>query len=413
MKILFVHRSFPGQFKHLVPALIHKKIHVVAISANKFGQALPGVKSYSYSLSRGNGEDTHELCLETESKVLRGEAVAKIAYNLKKSGYIPDIIYGHPGWGECLFLSDIWPNSPQLHYVEYGYGEKDTDLDFEDEYIEPRSILEAAKCRMKNANVLLNLDSMSWGITPTHFQKSSLPVWSHDKISVIHDGINTAWAQPCAAKEVILNNKKFTSKDQVISFVNRTFEPYRGIHVFIRSLVNVLNDNRNAQVLLIGKDTPQVSYGAHREDGLGWLSYLKSKYAHDIDWSRVHLVGTVKHEILRNIFQITSCHVYLTYPFVLSWSMLEAMSCGAVVIGSNTKPVNEVIKHQHNGIIVDFHDHEALTKEIGKALYEQNHYATIKSNARQTILDNYSLNDCINKQYSLIEKLVNHKLLLP
>ncbi len=409
MNILIVHKGFPGQFKHLIPHLYSRGDNLAFINPSGNKIHLPkdiSIAHYPYTLSRGNGTGVHPLALETETKVLRGEAVGNVANTLLKKGYIPDLIIAHPGWGEALFLKEIWPKTPQLHYVEFAYKKKGTDSDFPDRYAPKQIWTENARVLMKNANVLLNLESMTWGITPTEFQYSTLPTWAHSKTSIIHDGIDTAWASPKEKVQInIGSNLKLTEKDEIISFVNRTFEPYRGIHIFLEAISEVLKKRPSAHILLIGQDTPNVSYGRRREDGQGWLTALKKQLSSKIDWSRIHCLGKIPHIELINIFRITSAHVYLTYPFVLSWSMLEAMSCGALVIGSETAPVLEVIQHGKNGLIVPFADSNKLAKQLIQILNQPEDFTAMRFAARETIESNYKLEKCINEQIKIIDKV--------
>ena len=409
MKILFIHQSFPGQFKHLLLKLQAHNIDLSVICSDSVKRKIPGISYFSYRISQGNGSDTHPLALETESKVIRGEAVAAVAKNLRDSGYIPNLIIAHPGWGEALFLKHIWPTTPQLHYVEYMYGSAGTDSDFLDVHSPPSDWKEASRTVMKNANTLLNLNTMSWGVTPTHFQLNTLPEWARRSTSVIHDGINTSWAIPNKQATLRLKNGILLSKkSEVITFVNRTFEPYRGIHVFIDALKLVLKAKSNAQVLLVGTNTPNVSYGKKRSDGKGWLDVLYEETHHDLDWSRIHVLGQVSHETLLNIYQISSAHVYLTYPFVLSWSLLEAMSCECLIIASDTPPVLEVIKNNINGLTVPFTSPKSLSSKIIYALDNQDELNRLRVAARKTILENYDLESCLRRQLSLVLSLLKN-----
>ncbi len=412
MNILFIHKGFPGQFKHLVPKLKARGDQLTCIQPSNGKIKLKDlVNYYPYKLTRGNAEKIHYLALETESKVLRGEAVGIVANELKINGYKPDLIIAHPGWGEALFMNDIWPEIPELHYVEFAYRAKGADSDFTDKYALKQTWQEKARGRMKNASVLLNLQSMSWGVTPTTFQKSTLPQWAQNKTTIIHDGIDTEWAQPDPLSSLRLpNDLVLDPTNEIITFVNRTFEPYRGIHIFLEALIKVQKVRPNAHVLLIGEDTPKVSYGARRKDGKGWLTHLKEELGDSINWEKVHCLGKVPHKILRNIFQISTAHVYLTYPFVLSWSMLEAMSCGALVIGSNTEPVKEVIQHGKNGILFPFGDVEQLSEQLIKALSSPEKYKAIRKSARKTIEETYQLEKCLQEQLSLIDAVARKEI---
>jgi glycosyltransferase involved in cell wall biosynthesis len=263
---------------------------------------------------------------------------------------------------------------------------------------------------MKNAHILSGLNTMTRGISPTFFQQSLLPKWAQGITDVVHDGIDTEWLKPDknASLTVVDSNKKtlkLTTNSPVVTFVNRTFEPYRGIHIFLEAIRKLQTINSNAIVLLVGNDQPNVSYGKNREDGVGWLTYLRKCHGKNLDWDRIFYLGLVPHNILRNVYQISSAHVYLSYPFVLSWSMLEAMSCGALILASDTKPVREIITDQTNGLLVPFKDHEMLATLLAEAINSGDRFHELRKNARRTIISNYKLDLCINKQMQIIDSL--------
>ena len=413
MKILFIHQSMPGQFKYLVEALCSRGDECYAITTRRPPECLPKkLKTFFYALSRGNGTNTHPLVVETEAKALRGEAVALIAEDLLKTGFTPDLIVAHPGWGEALFLKDIWKDVPQLHYVEFFYQLQDSDIDFRANSLDKQRWQDRAKCRMKNANTLLNISSMDWGLTPTRFQYNTLPEWAKLKTSIIHEGIDVDFAKPDAESSIQLNEhgRRLNGSDEVITFVNRTFEPYRGVDVFMRSLVKVMSARPRAQVLLIGSNTPKVSYGSMRTDGKGWITVLKEELGDQLDWSRIHMLGKIPHNQLIKCFQISSVHVYLSYPFVVSWSLLEAMSCGALIVGSATKPVEELIIHGKNGLTIPFFDVERLACTIIKVLEEPSKFKPLRDAARRTIVKDYERRDCIKRQIALLDAIANQAI---
>ena len=231
-----------------------------------------------------------------------------------------------------------------------------------------------------------------------------MPSWAQQKTSVIHDGIDTQWARPNRnAFFELPNGKRLRQNDRVVSFVNRTFEPYRGIHSMMNAIPLILEYNSDTNVVLVGKDTPNVSYGQRRTDSQGWFSHLKKSLGQNIDWSRVHMTGPIEHSKLLSLYQITGCHVYLTYPFVLSWSMLEAMSCGALIVGSDTEPVREVIINNFNGYLVPFQSSKELADKVNFCLYNKEYLSEVRHAARATIIGRYNLSLCIENQIRLIE----------
>ena len=412
MRILFIHQGFPGQFIHLIRELISRNHEIWTITKKQNKPIfLQGVKVLYYVISRGNADNIHHLSKEIESKTIRGEAVAQQAFKLKNSNKDPDIIIGHPGWGEMLFLQDIWPDIPQIHYNEFYYGVKGTDNDFDGGIEEVKNKwLDKARARMKNAHILSGLNTMTRGISPTYFQQKLLPEWAQYKTDVVHEGIDTEWLKPNDEAFLLVtdsNNRtvRLTTDSPVITFINRTFEPYRGIHVFLEAVKKLQEINPYAIVLLVGKDQPNVSYGKNRPDGIGWLSYLSKYHGKNLDWNRIYYLGQVPHKVLRNVYQISAAHVYLSYPFVLSWSMLEAMSCGALVIASDTAPVKEIITDQSNGLLVPFKNHEMLASMLNEAVSSRERFRQLRIKARKTIISKYKLDLCIQRQIEIINSV--------
>lgn len=408
MDILLIHQSYPGQFVHLAKALAARGDQLKAICRTRNRKVVGArgdqhAKLIHYSVNRGNTKGIPVALRETETKLLRGLWVAEKAQQLQQQGYRPDLIIAYPGWGETLFLRDIWPECPQLHYLEFDYAQK-IDCGFDPEFDQPDELKEAIRQRMKTTNSLLNFQSMDWGYTPTKFQWQTLPAAYRKRISIIHDGINTQILRPLKTATLELpNGIKFQAGDPVLTFVNRTFEPYRGIHRLMRSLPALQKRFPKLQTLLIGLDSAQVSYGKARSDGRGWLSTLKDELEGQLDWNRIYAPGAISYNKFIQAMQISAVHVYFTYPFVLSWSLLEAMACGALVIGSATEPVKEVISNGKNGLLVDFHDQEALIETASHVLLDPNHYKPLREEARRTIKERYRLETCVKKQLALID----------
>lgn len=403
MNILFVHQNFPGQFKHLAPALSRSGHHVRAIQIT--GLEIPGVNSVRYQPKRSSSSSMHPWATDYETKMIRAEACGEIAETMRSGGYRPNVIVGHPGWGEMIFLRDIWPDTPQLHFLEFFYKPDGADVGFDPEFASTdwRSL---ARVRAKNASGLLNLQTMSAAYSPTHWQRSSYPSALQEKIEVIHDGIDTAKLTPDSTVQVSFGPEgpHLRPGMEVVTFVNRNLEPYRGYHQFMRALPRLQALRPNAIFLLIGGDG--VSYGAAPPSGQTWKQIFLDEVRDRIDLSRVHFLGNVTYQMFVALMRISAAHVYLTYPFVLSWSMLEAMSCGALVVGSRTRPVEEVIEHGRNGVLVDFFDHDGLADQVADVLANPDRYHPMRQAARQTVIDRYDLHsNCLPKQMALVERL--------
>ena len=378
---------------------------------NPTNEKLPkGIQYFTYKPSRGNQPGLHPWVLDIETKIIRAEACANAAAQLKSEGFTPDLICGHPGWGEMLFLKDIWPSTPSLTYQEFFYNPLGFDYDFDKELQGTPNWQARANIRTKTANQLLNLESSTWSVTPTKFQQQSYPEAWRNRISVIHDGINTQKARPSNNQKSIKVSEtvSLNPDENIITFVNRNLEPYRGCHTFIRSIPIIQRLIPDAKILIVG-ETSGVSYGAKCPSG-EWKDYFLTEIHGQYDPRNVYFVGTVPYEQFIPILQISKVHVYLTYPFVLSWSLLEAMSCGCAVVGSDTAPVKEVITDQKNGLLVDFFNPNQLAEAIAELLKNRKLANEIGKAARNHIVNNFELKSCVQRQLALMELVANRAL---
>ncbi|MES2625221.1 MAG: glycosyltransferase family 4 protein [Pseudomonadota bacterium] len=404
MKILFVHQKFPAQFKHLVAALATMPGNqIVAMHIQADAPVIPGVRVVGSKLKRGNSKGVHPWLKETESKILRGEASWHTAKKLRAEGFVPDVIIAHPGWGESLFLKDVWPEAKLLCYFEYYYRLIGADVGFDPEF--PANDDIACVLRLKNANNLLALEACDAGISPTYWQHSTHPQEFQQKIAVIHDGIDTDAIVPSASVSISLPGIEhaLSKDDEIITFVSRSLEPYRGFHIFMRTLPTLLAKRPRAQVLIVGS----VGHGYGGHDDVSWKDKLLSEVSNQMDRLRVHFMGQVSHEVFVRILQISSVHIYLTYPFVLSWSMLEAMSAGCLIVGSRTLPVEEVITDGENGLLVDFFSPDAIIAAIEEVFQHPTRMQHLRDAARRTVIERYDLKRiCLPQQIAQIHELV-------
>jgi glycosyltransferase involved in cell wall biosynthesis len=404
MRVLFVHQNFPGQFVHIAKALADRGHEVVALAVNR-RSPLPRIKTVYYKPQRSSSAEIHPFAIDFETKLIRAEACATAAAQLKQDGFYPDVIYAHTGWGESLFLKDVWPQAKLLGYFEFYYHAQGADCGFDPEFSE-QTMQDSMRIRAKNASQLLALEQADHGISPTQWQWSTFPSVYQNKISVIHDGIDTTRVKPDPNVRMRFARDKLTLtvKDEVITFVSRNLEPCRGYHQFMRALPEVMARRPQAHVVIVGGDG--VSYGVPPAAGQTYRQQFFDEVRNCIDLSRIHFLGKIPYEAFIQVLQLSSVHVYLTYPFVLSWSMLEAMAAQALVVGSATAPVTEVIRDGENGLLVDFFSSEALVNAVCVVLEHPDRMMEIRRQAWQTIIDRFDLRTtCLTKQIQLIEGL--------
>lgn len=393
MKVLFIHQNFPGQFRHIAPELARLGHLVVALGVQRGTERLAGVQHLLHQPQAQPGlmgPKATPHCHELASKVARGESAARAMEGLRQRGFIPDVVFAHPGWGEALYVKDVFPQTRLLVYGEYFYGQPGGDVGFDPEFSED-SLLMRQRTRLKNSHLLHGLSAADQILSPTYYQRSQHPSWAQDRITVIHDGVDSSRFVPNASAVVQLKAAGVTLHpgDEVVTFVARELEPYRGFHTFMRSLPRLQALRPHARVIVVGGDG--TSYGAPAPKGTSWKQRFLSEVAGSIDLQRVHFVGKLQHELLTQLMQVSAVHVYLTYPFVLSWSLLEAMSVGCIVVASDTAPLKEVIRQGENGFLTDFFDPEALARRVASALESRHELGAIRTAARQTVMEQYDL----------------------
>jgi glycosyltransferase involved in cell wall biosynthesis len=349
----------------------------------------------------------HHYLRDTEAGVLNAQNVARIALDLKEAGFVPDVMLAHNGWGEPWYLKDVFPDTPLIGYFEFFYRRHGADVGFEPGSEE---LFDAGpRIRTKNLGNLLALDAVDAGQCPTQWQKSLYPPEYQAKLHIVHEGIDTQKVVPDANARLRLpNSREFTPADEIITYVARNLEPYRGFPSFMRSLPAILASRPNAHVLIVGGD--ETSYGPGLPDGQTFRQKMLVELGSRLDLQRVHFLGKVPYPVFLKILQVSTAHVYLTYPFVLSWSMLEAMAAGCLVIGSKTAPVEEVIRDGENGQLVDFFSPEAIAERAIDALVNRSSYNTIRDHARRTIVERYDLRTiCLPAQLRLLESVYRNR----
>ncbi|WP_085084927.1 glycosyltransferase [Azospirillum oryzae] len=409
MKILFIHPAFPGQFKALAPSLVRRGHTVHALSRTmEVPSGWSGITVIPYAPSRTPTFGVHPWAAEFETNAIHGEALFQRALTMKAEGYAPDVIVAHPGWGDSLFVKEVWPQARLGIYCEYYYRTEGADVGFDPEFPAPDAG-DSCRLRLKNAANLLQFETADAGLSPTRWQADGFPRLFRDRITVVHDGIDTEAVAPNPDAKAILNGTlQLTRTDEVVTFVNRTLEPYRGYHSFMRALPRLLARRPRAHVLIVGG--AGAAYGAPPPSGTWRDIFIEEVRGSipDADWSRVFFLGNIPYEHFVSLLQLSSVHVYLSYPFVLSWSVMEAMSAGAAVVAGNTAPVREVIEHDRTGRLTDVFDHRGLADSVADLLADRTARDRLGAEARAFIRANHDLRTvCLPRQFAWIDELAD------
>lgn len=385
MRILIIHQNFPGQFRRLALSWAQQPGWEVIGIGRKTAPGMDGVRWIPYELHRKPIEQQHHYLRQMEGAVLHGQAVARVLLQLQARGFVPDVILAHPGWGETLYARDVFPQARLIHFSEWYYGTAGSDMGFDPEF--PDSFDSRARIRTWNALHALNLEQCDAAISPTEWQRSRHPTIFQPKIHLAHEGIDTDALQPDLQAQLTLpSGQVVRSGDPVITYVARNLEPYRGFHTFMRALPLIQKLHPSCQTLIVGGD--DVSYGGKPKGAANWREKMLGEVK--LDATRTHFLGKLPYDTYRQVLQVSAAHVYLTYPFVLSWSCLEAMASGCLVIGSRTAPVQEVIRDGQNGLLVDFFKPQALAKTVVDALQGSDALLPLRTQARSDAVARYS-----------------------
>ncbi len=364
MRVLVIHQNFPGQFGHLVKTWAQRPGWDVRALGRDTAPGLPGFdRLLRYGLARRGHPQQHAYLRQMEAATLHGQAAARAMLQLKRSGFVPDVIMAHPGWGETLYAKDVYPDARLVHLCEWYYSADGADLGFDPEF--PLTFDDRARVRTWNALHTLNLTNCDAAVSPTHWQRSRHPEIFQPKIVVQHEGIAThALAPDPAASITTPSGVVLKAGDPVITYVARNLEPYRGFHIFMRALDRIQKMHPRCHAVIVGGD--EVSYGKRPKDAANWRQHMLREVK--LDATRTHFLGRVPYAQYLRVLQVSAAHVYLSYPFVLSWSMLEAMACGVLVIGADTAPVREVIRSGENGRLAGFFDVQAIAQTVVETL---------------------------------------------
>lgn len=406
MNYLFIHQNFPAQYVHLVRRLARQPGNQVFFITQPNDTFIAGVRKITYPKDDRPRINCHAYTVDIDRSIYAGAAVAEVCRNLRNQGFRPDLIVGHSGWGETLFVKDVFPEVPLLANFEFYYHPSGADVGFDPEF--SSTFQDPSRLRIRNATNLLAFEAADWGHSATRWQRNLYPPEMRPRISVIHEGVDTGTAcpRPNARFKLPGTARTLTRQDEVVTYVARNLEPYRGFHIFMRALPQLLRRRKRAEVVIVGGD--EVSYGAPPPPRSTFRELLLEELAGQIDLARVHFVGRLEYQEYLKLLQVSSAHVYLTYPFVLSWSFVEAMACGCLIVGSRTPPVLELLRDGVNGLSVDFFSPKAVANRVEQALAGGKEMQGLRKAARQHAMEHFDLKNVILPRWdALFDDLVN------
>jgi glycosyltransferase involved in cell wall biosynthesis len=404
VKYLFVHQNFPGQFLHIVRHLTAQQKHDLVFITEPNRNQISGVRKVPYRRPAGAAAQAHPVARDLDAAAQRADAVARTASNLKQLGYTPDIIIGHHGWGELLNLSDVWPSVPILGYMEFYYQTDRADVGFDPEFLLDAS--EYPRVRAKNTINLLAYANGGYGLTPTEWQLSTYPAWMRHWITLLREGVDLTVCRPDAKvrrQAMTVGGMRIAPGDKLVTYVSRDLEPYRGFHPMMRAVPHMLRARKDIRVVIVGGDG--VSYGAPPKQG-NWKDVMLAELGEQIDPKRVVFPGRLDYDIYIRLLQRSDAHVYLTYPFVASWSLREALAMGCAVIGSDTEPVREFVTHEQTGLLADFFDPAGLAAKVVTVIENTALARSLRTEARRYAEHHLSLTDYLAGYDALIGRLI-------
>lgn len=408
--ILFSHPNFPAQFRSLTSSLGATGAHKIVFLTKNLRPEwdIKGIDKVVYTPSPNSSEEIHPYLRSTHSAIYSGQAAFEECINLKQQGFNPDLIIAHSGWGQSWFLRDVFPEAKIVGFFEWFF--EPLGFAFQHTINDPdvgahTSYHDILSSRVSNLPILQDLVSVDIGVCPTHWQRNQFPSDFQSKLHVIHEGIDTNYFKPgndSQSINQIFPQLNLSSDSLIVTYTSRALEPMRGFPSFMRALPNVLNSNPRIHIVIVADDS-RVCYGFPRPDGLSYKEYIMQELKDVIDWSRVHFLPPQNYGNYLSILQSSDCHVYLTKPYVLSWSFLEALAVGIPVVASSTPPVQEIVGLDNSLCRqVDFWNPDSIADAIIETLINPVESTKLALRARAHICENYTIGIGLSSWKSLI-----------
>lgn len=394
MRLLFLHNNFPAQFGSIAHYMSNRG-HEVTFGTRWQGTPPDWLRMVRYQPHREVGKQQHPYLSFVESAILNGQGLARVGWKMKEEGYAPDLIVAHSGWGPGLYVRDIWPEAKYLGYFEWYYRPRGSDVG----YFGPASRDDEHRIRTRNAAILLDIAACNWGLVPTQYQASQFPRLLQRKLTVQHDGVDTDYHAPQPGRRLKLPDLDLSHVDELVTYVARGMEPYRGFPQAMAAFAEIQKKRPRAHIVVVGED--RIAYGRPLPDGDTYRKKMLREI--DFDRTRLHFTGRLPRHLYREVLQASSVHVYLTVPFVLSWSMIEAMSAGCLLVASDTEPVREVVRDGDNALLVDFFDTSALAERVCDILDRPGAWSHLREAARSTAVERYAASKLVPLRARLLE----------
>lgn len=383
MRILFSHSTHPAQFRRLIPVLVRDGHEVVFLAKTNEWHA-PEVSGYRLipyqPVREGGGPHIHPYLRRFEMAVLDGQAAFSVAQKLRADGWIPDVVVSHVGFGSGLYLSDCFPEARRIGLFEWFYSGDGLDL----RYLNPNGITADHRMMLRgwNAQALLELAAVDCAVTPTQWQRQQFPDWIQSRLRVIHEGIDLDQFVNLRDQDGSEHPRPFDLPDdpslEVVTYLSRCFEEYRGFPQVMEALALLQSRRPKVHVLLAGSD--EIAYGKPRSDGRSWRQWAMEELP--LDPNRTHWLGILQTKQYEQLLAFSDVHLYYTVPFVLSWSLLEAMATGCCIVASDTEPVREVMAHGQSGVLVPFFEPEQAAQAVSELLEDPDRRRLLGRQAR-------------------------------
>ena len=402
MRYLFIHQNFPGQYLHFLRHLATDPANEMVFISEPNVNAIESVRRVLYQAPKPDQEPVHQVARDFDLAARRAETVAGMAANLKRLGFVPDIVIGHHGWGELLDIRDVFPDSPVLGYFEFYYATDGQDVGYDAEF--PITPDRFPRIRAMNVVNHLALTMNQHGQSPTEWQRTRYPDWAQRQIRLIREGarLDVCRPKPAARREdFAIGEFRVSPNEKLVSYVARNLEPYRGFHVMMRALPDLLA-RPDVKVVMVGGD--EVSYGARLAEGT-WRERMQKEMAGKYDEKRVLMPGQIPYDTYLRLLQRSDTHVYLTYPFVASWSLREAMACGCAIVAADVESVAEFIAHGRTGLLVPGLDAKMLARTVLEVLEDDKLNRRLRANARRYAERHLDMKDYLARMDATVAEL--------